>query len=89
MPNPAVARCMQFAPDMMAQRTKNVLKIAGSLLMLGLFLAAMLLGPELRQITAPSDAMRLPAMSNVPPPGSLQVEVESAEAQPGDVEGSQ
>lgn len=67
-------------PRMMAQRTKNVLKIAGALLMLGVFLLVMLLGPELRQSSMPDDAVRLPAMSNIPPPGSLHVEVEPAES---------
>lgn len=57
------------------------MKIAGALLMLGVFLAVMLLGPELRQSTAPDDAVRLPAMSNVPPPGTLHVEVAPTESQ--------
>lgn len=63
-------------PSMIAQRTKNVLKIVGALVMLGLFLAVMLLGPELRQSSVPADAVRVPAMSNVPPPGSFGIEVE-------------
>lgn len=73
---------------MIAQRTKNVLKITGALVMLGLFLAVMLLGPELRQDTLPPDAVRLPAMSNVPPPGSLHVEVQPNEAPRAEPDGT-
>ena len=79
-----MARCVQLDPCMVAQRTKNGLKIAGALAMLGLVLAVMLLGPELRQSAAPTDSMRLPSMSNLPPPGSLQVEIERTEGEPSD-----
>jgi hypothetical protein len=49
--------------------------------MLGLFLAVMLFGPALRDSPVSNDSMRLPAMSNVPPPGSLHVELEPSPAQ--------
>lgn len=62
---------------MITQRAKNSLKVAGALVLLGLFMAVMLLGPALRTPVV-DDSIHVPAMTNVPPPGSLHIETETS-----------
>jgi hypothetical protein len=58
----------------------NVLKAAGLLLVMGAVAAAMFLGPALRRPPELGPHMQLPAMTNVPPEGSLHIET-AAEAE--------
>lgn len=58
-----------------------VLKAVGLMLLLGAFAAALFLGPVLRGEPDLGPPMRLPAMTNIPPDGSLRIET-TAEAAP-------
>jgi hypothetical protein len=56
-------------------RGGNALKGIGLLLLIGVVGVALFLAPALRK--APdTEALHLPSMANVPPPGNLQVETE-------------
>jgi hypothetical protein len=50
------------------------LKAAGLLLVIGAIAAALFLGPALRRAPELGPPMQLPAMTNIPPEGSLHIE---------------
>jgi hypothetical protein len=57
------------------------LKATGMLLVMGAIAAALFLGPALRPAPELGPPVQLPAMTNIPPQGSLQIEA-AAEAAP-------
>jgi hypothetical protein len=57
------------------------LKAAGLLLMMAALAAVLFLGPALRRAPDPGPPMQLPAMTNIPPEGSLHIET-AAEGAP-------
>jgi hypothetical protein len=61
------------------------LKAAGLLLVIGAIAAALFLGPALRRAPELGPPMQLPAMTNIPPEGSLHIET-AAEAAPSAAE---
>ena len=58
-----------------------VLKAAGLLMVMAAIAAALFLGPALRRAPEPGP-MHLPAMSNIPPEGSLHIETAVEAAKP-------
>jgi hypothetical protein len=58
------------------------LKAAGLLLVMGAIAAALFLGPALRPAPELGPPMQLPAMSNIPPEGSLHIETDREAAKP-------
>ena len=52
----------------------NLWKAAGILLLLAVFIGVMFLGPALRKPPEAEPGVDVPAMSNIPPPGSLHFE---------------
>lgn len=52
----------------------NTWKMAAALFLLAAFVGVLLLGPVLRKAPDPGPPADVPAMSNVPPPGSLHIE---------------
>lgn len=57
-----------------------VLKAAGVLIVMGAIAAALFLGPALRRAPELGPPMRLPAMTNIPPEGSLHIEAAAKSA---------
>lgn len=55
---------------------KNGWKAAGVLVLFAVFVGAMLIGPALRRPPNPGPPADVPAMTNVPPAGSLHIEPE-------------
>ena len=62
------------------------LKAAGLLLVMGAIAAALFLGPALRRPPELGPPMQLPAMTNIPPRASLDIDT-AAEAAPSPAEG--
>lgn len=52
----------------------NVLKAVGLLLLMGALAAALFLGPALRRAPELGPPVRVPAMSRIPPEGSLHID---------------
>lgn len=58
------------------------LKAAGLLLVMGAIAAALFLGPALRRPPELGPPMQLPAMTNIPPRGSLHIDTANEPAAP-------
>jgi hypothetical protein len=68
-------------------KTGYVLKAAGLLLVMGAIAAALFVGPALRRAPDLGPPMQVPAMTSIPPQGSLHIETAAeADAPPAPAE---